>query len=436
MNDETNTRPFASYAGPPGTESSASGEPQSIPNATAKLGGERGPFAGMPSQGYPGAPPLSAPVGVPPASDAPVPWLAGVLGLIPGVGAMYNGQFAKGLAHLAIFAVLVSLSDNVNGIFGVFVAGWVFYQAFEAFHTARARRDGLPLPNAFGLNDIGERFGFGKNWPGSGSRPTGGTPAGPAPWTAGSYPPPANNPPSSSAPDSRPYQSYPGQTPQANWAGYVPPSAFTSSAQPTAARPEIPPLPGTNPTVTGEATTSVGGSAPYTGTYSGVPLETAPGLGRFPSAALSSSPGRRFPIGAILLIALGGVFLLSNIAPAWHLNDRWLLPLLLSAGSVWVFIRRVRIASSGSLSLRPGLQRGNLICALRVPVLLMALALMFALQAAGWLTIGQTWPLLLIVLGALLLLERTLGRATTAGFGSLPANGGVQTGDLTGKGSL
>ena len=33
-------------------------------------------------------------------------------------------------------------------------------QAFDAYHTARARRDGTPLPNPFGLNDIGERFGF------------------------------------------------------------------------------------------------------------------------------------------------------------------------------------------------------------------------------------------------------------------------------------
>ncbi len=36
--------------------------------------------------------------------------------------------------------------------------------AFEAYHTAVARRDGLPLPNAFGFNDIGERMGFGKSW--------------------------------------------------------------------------------------------------------------------------------------------------------------------------------------------------------------------------------------------------------------------------------
>src|SRR5579863_8165404 len=62
------------------------------------------------------------PAAVPPAagfvSPAPVPGapgsgpnpaLAGILGAIPfGVGAVYNGQYAKGLAHLIIFVLLVT----------------------------------------------------------------------------------------------------------------------------------------------------------------------------------------------------------------------------------------------------------------------------------------------------------------------------------------
>ena len=89
----------------------------------------------------------------------PNPMLAGLLGFIPGVGAMYNEQYAKGIVHLIVFAVLVSLTDS-HGIFGLFIAGWVFYMVIEAHHTARARRDGIPLPNPFGLNDLGERLGF------------------------------------------------------------------------------------------------------------------------------------------------------------------------------------------------------------------------------------------------------------------------------------
>ncbi len=87
------------------------------------------------------------------------PLLAGLLGFIPGVGAMYNGQFVKALAHVLIFAVFVSLSDK-SFVFGLMVAAWIFYQVFDAAQTAKARRDGLPLPNPFGLNDLGAKLGM------------------------------------------------------------------------------------------------------------------------------------------------------------------------------------------------------------------------------------------------------------------------------------
>ena len=59
---------------------------------------------------------------------------------------MYNGQFFKGLIHVVIFAVLVSITEY-HGIFGLFIAAWILYQSFEAFHTARALRDGQPPPD-------------------------------------------------------------------------------------------------------------------------------------------------------------------------------------------------------------------------------------------------------------------------------------------------
>ena len=39
------------------------------------------------------------------------PALAFLLGLIPGVGAIYNGQYAKGLVHAIIFGLLVSIDQ-------------------------------------------------------------------------------------------------------------------------------------------------------------------------------------------------------------------------------------------------------------------------------------------------------------------------------------
>ena len=117
------------------------------PCLAARMSGAAGP--GMP--GAPGAYP-SAPMGV------PNPGTATILGFIPGVGAMYNGQYIKAIVHVLVFVVLISLSEHY-GLFGIFVGAWVLYQVFDAHQTAKARRDGLPLPDPFGLNELGNAFG-------------------------------------------------------------------------------------------------------------------------------------------------------------------------------------------------------------------------------------------------------------------------------------
>ena len=137
------------------------------PCLEARLSGNPAVDPAAASQGYlpvnPGGP--GAPGAWPRGSAAiPNPGLAALLGFIPGVGAMYNEQYAKGIVHLLIFAMLVSLS-NASGLFGILVFGWVIYMVIEAHHTARARRDGTPLPNPFGLNEVGDRLGFGRAWP-------------------------------------------------------------------------------------------------------------------------------------------------------------------------------------------------------------------------------------------------------------------------------
>ena len=40
------------------------------------------------------------------------PGVAAVLGLIPGVGAIYNGEYAKAFVHVGIFAALIALTAH------------------------------------------------------------------------------------------------------------------------------------------------------------------------------------------------------------------------------------------------------------------------------------------------------------------------------------
>lgn len=101
-----------------------------------------------------GRPVAGAAAPPPPAvSGTPNPVMAGILGFIPGVGAMYNGQFLKAFAHVVIFVMLI-LALNISGLFGIGIGFFVIYMAFEAFKTAEARRLGLPTPDPLGLDKM------------------------------------------------------------------------------------------------------------------------------------------------------------------------------------------------------------------------------------------------------------------------------------------
>ena len=71
------------------------------------------------------------------------PGAAFALGLIPGVGAIYNGEFVKAAIHILIFGTLVSLSDATDAaLFGLLSAAFYFYMPFEAYYTAKKRKLG------------------------------------------------------------------------------------------------------------------------------------------------------------------------------------------------------------------------------------------------------------------------------------------------------
>jgi hypothetical protein len=98
---------------------------------------------------------------VPPGpTSGPKPVVAGILGAIPfGVGAVYNGQYAKGLAHLFIFVMLIYGANEAgkwDWIFGICIPFFVIYQIIDAVRTAKAIQAGQPAPDPMGL---GQAFG-------------------------------------------------------------------------------------------------------------------------------------------------------------------------------------------------------------------------------------------------------------------------------------
>ena len=132
------------------------------PCLAARLEGTAPAVGFAPQQAvYPpaGAAPIS-----PRPSSGPNPTVAGILaGFFPfGVGAVYCSQYAKGLAHLLIFGLLIFASDhagNWDALFGIAIAFFYVYQIIDAVRTARALQEGQPPPDPFGL---GQAFSMGE----------------------------------------------------------------------------------------------------------------------------------------------------------------------------------------------------------------------------------------------------------------------------------
>jgi len=299
--------------------------------------------------------PASGPTAYPAAPmGTPNPGTATILGFIPGVGAMYNGQYIKAIVHVLVFVVLVSLSEHF-GLFGIFVGAWVLYQVFDAHQTAKARRDGLPLPDPFGLNELGNAFG--------GHTPRPYTPP-PTPPPAAGTPPPAGFPPAT--PPGVPPAGAQGQ-PYADWAEQVRQQAHEFGRQSAewgeqlrqrivsetqqGARMGGPGTWGTPPPPPGFVSPQPGAGftpAPpgFTAAPPGfTPPPPPPGWGAVPGAMPPVPPpmelerARREPIGAIVLILLGMLFLFNTLG---FFNFGWVShgwPLIIVGIAVWLLAR-------------------------------------------------------------------------------------------------
>jgi len=102
--------------------------------------------------------PLLQPQQQPQPPDQPDanPRLAAVLGFIPGLGAVYNGEYLKALIHVVIFGTLIAVHNSemnrgdMNAgsmaFIHVAIACFYFYMPIDAYRVAKARRAGLPAP--------------------------------------------------------------------------------------------------------------------------------------------------------------------------------------------------------------------------------------------------------------------------------------------------
>jgi hypothetical protein len=139
------------------------------PCLAARLEGTAPAAAFVPPQPvYPVGTPGS---GVRPApGTGPNPAVAGILaGFFPfGVGAVYCSQYAKGLAHLLIFVMLIFGADHAGRwdfVFGIGIAFFYVYQIIDAVRTAHALQAGQPAPDPMGLGQafsVGEKFDSGR----------------------------------------------------------------------------------------------------------------------------------------------------------------------------------------------------------------------------------------------------------------------------------
>ena len=284
--------------------------------------------------------PGTVPPGFPPAS-APNPGTAAILGFIPGVGAMYNGQYIKAVIHVLVFVVLIGITEHY-GLLGVFLGAWVIYQVFDAHQTAKARRDGLPLPDPFGLNELGNAIG-------------GHTP--PRPWTPPPPPPGAGPVPPPGAASGFAPGPVPGQP---DWADQIKQGAQTfgqqaqafgqqagqwgeqlrqrivSEAHQTAyqASQPYPPAGWAVPPVPPPAGAGYAPPQPPPGW-----VPPAPGAAPVPPPEWELERARREPIGAIVLILLGMLFLFNTLG---FFNFGWVShgwPILIVAIAVWLLAR-------------------------------------------------------------------------------------------------
>ena len=122
------------------------------------------PVAPSVSAEAPASPGAYMPPATPQLRQRNSPVLAFLLGFIPGLGAVYNGEYNKAIIHVVAFGAIIlgASSDLGESLHGLLIFALVispFYMAIDAMRSAKAKSTGQPLADPF------------ENW--SGQRPLG-----------------------------------------------------------------------------------------------------------------------------------------------------------------------------------------------------------------------------------------------------------------------
>jgi hypothetical protein len=119
------------------------------------------------------------------------------------------------------------------------------------------------------------------------------------------------------------------------------------------------------------------------------------------AAPIETAEAPRVPTGAVVLIILGVLFLLQTAGWLGDFGVDRLWPLILIALGVWLFAKRQGLV--GTRYRRDGYpyRRGNLMG----PVFLVTIGALFLIQSLDGPNFGRTWPVLLLAIGLVKLLE-------------------------------
>ena len=89
-----------------------------------------------------GARPSPASGSVPPLGSRRAPWIAAILAGCPGLGAIYNGSYARGIAFFLAVAVAMKLADRGGDLWGFAVVFLWLFNVIDAYREARLIRAG------------------------------------------------------------------------------------------------------------------------------------------------------------------------------------------------------------------------------------------------------------------------------------------------------